>query len=368
MDRISVFFPTLAGGGAELVMLTLAQGFLQRGYAVDVVVVKAKGELRERVPPRARLIELGSSRVIFSVPALARYIRRERPVALLSTLHTANAAAVMAGLIQRRSTRVAIRQADHLSRGLGQGSDASTLLLQWLVRWSYRHADAVVAVSAGVADDLAERLGLQRSRIHVVPNPIVTPELVELARRSPEHEWFADGAPPVVIGVGRLTRQKRFDLLIRAFARVRERCEARLMILGEGEERNRLQTLIRELGLEQHAVLVGFVKNPFAFLARARVFVLCSDWEGLPGALIQALACGTPVVATDCDSGPREILQDGRFGRLVRVGDVGELSDAIHGGLTQPRLPPLAEGVVPYTEARSVDAYLRILRGHELHQ
>jgi glycosyltransferase involved in cell wall biosynthesis len=140
------------------------------------------------------------------------------------------------------------------------------------------------------------------------------------------------------------------------------------MILGEGEERNRLQTLIRELGLEQHAVLVGFVKNPFAFLARARVFVLCSDWEGLPGALIQALACGTPVVATDCDSGPREILQDGRFGRLVRVGDVGELSDAIHGGLTQPRLPPLAEGVVPYTEARSVDAYLRILRGRELHQ
>jgi glycosyltransferase involved in cell wall biosynthesis len=208
-------------------MLTLVRGFLRRGHAVDIVVVKARGELLPRVPPQARLIELSGSRVIFTVPALVRYLRRERPMALLSTLYTANAVAIMARIVARGCTRVVIRQAAHLSRDFEKGKGGAPPLLRWIIRCSYRRADLVVAVSTGVADDLVARLGLQRSRIHVVPNPIVTPELVELARRSPEHEWFADGAPPVVIGVGRLTRQKRFDLLIRAFARVRERCEAR---------------------------------------------------------------------------------------------------------------------------------------------
>ena len=361
-DRISIFFPTLAGGGAEQVMLTLADGFLRRGHPVDVVVVKAQGELLARIPPRARLIELGAGRVIFSLPALVRYLRRERPMALLSTLHTANAVAVMAGLILRGATRVAIRQADNLSRGLERGRSESIPLLEWLIRWSYRHADAVVAVSTGVADDLAERLRLPRSRIHVVPNPIVTSELRDLASRSLDHEWFATGAPPVVIGIGRLTRQKRFDLLIEAFARVRECRDARLMILGEGEERHRLQTLIRELCLEHSVVLQGFVENPFTYLSRAQVFALSSDWEGLPGALIQALACGTPVIATDCDSGPREILQGGRLGRLVPVGDVGSLAHAIQTALNEPRVSPPFEACLPYTESTGVDAYLRILQ------
>jgi glycosyltransferase involved in cell wall biosynthesis len=261
----------------------------------------------------------------------------------------------------RGSTRIAIRQADHLSRGLEKGSNAK--LLKSLLRWSYRHADAVVAVSTGVADDLQRRLGIPRSRIHVVPNPVVTGNLTYLANQSVDHEWFATGSQPVVIGVGRLTRQKRFDLLIEAFARLSERCKARLVILGEGEERSRLDALIRKHHLEQDALLAGFVQNPFAYLARAHVFVLSSDWEGLPGALIQALACGTPVVATDCDSGPREILQGGRFGRLVPVGDVAALAEAIHEVVSRPRVPPSPEGCLPYTESVGVDAYLRILRG-----
>ena len=359
--RIAMFVPTLVGGGAERVMLTLAHGFLGRGHAVDVVMVKAEGALVTRIPPGARVIELGTRRVILSVPALARYLRREQPVALLSTLDTANVVAVVAARIARQSTRVAIRQANHLSRSLER---ASVPLLSALVRWSYPHADAVIAVSSGVAEDLAERLGLRRARIHVVPNPIVTRELVHQAGRPLDHAWFAADAPPVVLGVGRLTEQKRFDVLIQAFALARARCEARLMILGEGEELPRLQGLIRELRLEEVVSLQGFVDNPFPYMARSRVFVLSSDWEGLPGALIQALACGTPIVATDCDSGPREILQEGRLGRLVPVGDVAALADAISTAVREPRMPLETDACLPYTESAAVETYLRILHGH----
>jgi glycosyltransferase involved in cell wall biosynthesis len=343
-------------------MLTLAHGFLRRGHPVDVVVVRAQGELLPRVPPRARLVELATKRVAFSVPALARYLRRERPMALLSTLPTANLVAVLAARMVRPSTRVAIRLASLLSRDLERGMGPSSSLLRWVVRWSYPHADAVVAVSTAVADDLAGCLRLERCRIHVIPNPIVTNDLVDLAHRSLDHEWFASGASPVILGVGRLGVEKRFDLLIEAFARVRERCESRLMILGEGAERHRLQALIRERHLEACVSLPGFVENPFAYLSRARVFVLSSDWEGSPGVLIQALACGTPVVATDCDSA-REILQEGRLGRLVPVGDASALADAISAVLGEPAVSPPADACLAYSESSGVDAYLRMLRG-----
>jgi glycosyltransferase involved in cell wall biosynthesis len=230
-----------------------------------------------------------------------------------------------------------------------------------LVRWSYPRADAVVAVSDGVADDLARRLRVPRSRIHVVPNPIVTPDLADLARRRVDPTSFAAGAVPVILGVGRLTMQKRFDLLIEAFARVRRRHDARLMILGEGEDRPQLEALIRQLGLEQQVALPGFVANPFAYMARARVFVLSSAWEGLPGVLIQALACGTAVVATDCDSGPREILQGGRLGRLVPVGDVAALADAISSTLDEPPVRSTADRCLRYSESTALDAYRRVL-------
>jgi glycosyltransferase involved in cell wall biosynthesis len=218
-------------------------------------------------------------------------------------------------------------------------------------------------VSSGVADDLARRAWITRTRIHVVPNPIISPDLLRLARSAVDHEWFATAALPLVLGAGRLTPQKRFDDLIRAFARVRQSHDARLMILGEGEERARLQALIRQLQLEHVVALPGFVENPLACMSRAKVFVLSSAWEGLPGALIQALACGTAVVATDCDSGPREILQGGRLGRLVPVGDVTALGEAICAALREPSQPAAGEAYLPYTESAGVDAYLRILRG-----
>src|SRR5690606_29880659 len=154
-------------------------------------------------------------------------------------------------------------------------------------------------------------------------------ELDELAKADPGHRWFAAGQPPVVLGVGSLTPRKDFATLVEAFAELRRRRPARLIVLGEGPERARLERLVDDLGLSDDVDLPAFTRNPFAYMSRAAVYVLSSNLEGLPGSLIQALACGCPSVATDCPSGPREILQDGRVGPLVDVGDAGAMAAAI---------------------------------------
>ena len=362
MSRLALFMPSLAGGGAERVMLTLAKGFLDRGYGVDLVVVTAEGPLLKDVPTGVHLIELRSKRVLSSVFRLAQYLRRERPAALLATITNANAVAVVARWLSGQETRVVIRQAYHLTRGLELESFSviEAMLERLLVRWCYPRADLIVAVSKGVAADLQTRSYLRGTAIQVAPNPVVTSELRRLAEMDVDHPWFQTGAPPVILGVGRLTVAKRFDVLIRAFAQLRPRTNARLVILGEGEQRQSLENLVQQLGVADAVSLPGFVSNPFPAMAKSKVFVLSSAFEGLPGVLIQALACGTAVVATDCDSGPHEILEGGRFGRLVPVGDVESLAEAIHAALCDP-VSPSQEACFPYTDSSSVDAYLQLL-------
>jgi len=358
--QVALFLPALDGGGAERVMVNLARGFTQRGLSVHVVLARARGVLASDLPPSVRIVELRARRVATSLPALIRYLRRERPAVLLSTLVTTNLVAVLAARLAGLGTRTVIRQALTLYSGqpTRKGSGVAYFLLRRLYRW----ADEVVAVSQGVAGDLATATALPRERIRVLANPVVSPELFTLARAAPDHPWFAPGHDPILLGVGRLTAQKDFATLIRALALVRRAVRARLVILGEGEDRPALNVLIRSLGLEDSASLPGFVRNPFAYMARADAFVLSSQWEGLPGVLIQALACGVPVIATDCHSGPREILRGGRFGRLVPPQDVAALAEAIIATL-QCRGPVVPDDAWrPFTQEAAVDAYLRILQ------
>jgi len=219
----------------------------------------------------------------------------------------------------------------------------------------------VVAVSRGAADDLARTSGLPRDRVQVVYNPVLSPALMALARQAPGHPWFAPGQPPVILGVGRLTRQKDFPTLIRAFAEVRRCRSARLMILGEGEERGRLEALALELGVADDVALPGFRENAMAYMAGSALFVLSSAWEGLPTVLIEALAAGTRVVSTDCPSGPREILQDGRLGALVPVGDAVALTGAMIDALARPPSTVPLEALTPFTSEAAVDHYLRLI-------
>lgn len=362
--RVALFLPSLFGGGAERMMVNLASGLAARDVPVDLLLIKADGPYLADVSERVRIIELRAPRVSQSIFELVRYLRRERPVGLLSTLNHPNLAAITAKLVARVPTRVVVRQANTLSASTNGAPRLLPRVVRRLIRHAYRRADRIVAVSDGVATDLARVTGLPRERIEVIPNPVLTPELVEAAREEPTHPWFAAGGEPVVLGVGRLKKQKDFPTLLRAFAQVRRQRPARLVILGEGPDRPMLEALARTLGLDEAVSLPGFVPSPFPHMARAAVFVLSSAWEGLPGALIQALACGTPVVATDCESGPREILEHGRYGRLVPVGDPSALSEAILATLAEPhRATVPAQALRRFSQDVAVDRYLGVLHG-----
>jgi glycosyltransferase involved in cell wall biosynthesis len=359
-ERVALFLPDLTGGGAERVMINLARGLADHGLPVDLVLVRAVGPLLAEVPRGIPIVELRGGTVLGSLPKLVRYLRRVRPRALLSTLNTANVVAIWAGRIARSPTRIVVRQADTFSRTRA-ATRGGHRLIPLLVRHSYRRADGVVAVSAGVARNLATFTRLPLGDIHIAPNPVVTPDLHARSREPLDHPWFGEGAPPVVLGVGRLTPQKDFSTLIRAFGQVRRRTEARLMILGEGAERERLEGLARSLGRAEDVALPGFVSNPIAFMARAAVFVLSSAWEGLPAVVVQALAVGTPVIATDCESGPREILRDGRFGLLVPVAGEVAMAEAILEVIGSPKAPVPREAWQSFTHENAVGEYLRIL-------
>jgi glycosyltransferase involved in cell wall biosynthesis len=358
---IAFFLPTLAGGGAERVILNLADGISERGLPVDLVVASAEGPLLAQVAPAVRLLDLHAPRVIRSVVPLTSYLRRERPRVLVASMSHANLVALWAARFARRSTPVMVTVHNTMSHSTAQQGRLAERIWPHLLRTFYPWSACIIAVSHGAADDLARNSGLSRDRVEVVYNPVITPEMIEQAQRPPEHPWFRSGEPPVIVAVGRLTGQKDFATLIRAFAAVRRCRSVRLLILGEGEDHQRLEALARELGVADDVALPGFRDNAVAYMAKSAVFVLSSAWEGLPTVLIEALAAGTRVVSTDCPSGPREILQDGRLGALVPVGNAPALAGAITEALAGPAIPLPLDALTRFTRDAAVDHYLRLI-------
>ena len=300
-------------GGAERVMLNLAAGLAGEGLEVDLVLASACGELLARVPQTVRVVDLGARRVLTSLPPLVRYLARARPHAMVSAMNHANLVAILARRLARVPLRLVVAEHNTLSRSTRHAGSLRDRAMPLLSRWFYPRADAIVAVSQGVADDLARVAGLAAERIHVVYNPVVTPELAAQAAAPVEHPWFAPGEPPVILAVGRLTRQKDYPTLLQALVEVRRERPARLLVLGEGEERAPIEAMVRTMNLAGAVLLPGIDPNPYRYMARAAVFAMSSAWEGLPTVLIEALAAGATVVATDCPSGPREILAGGRW-------------------------------------------------------
>ncbi len=358
---IAFFLPSVRGGGAQRVIVNLAQGLTERGLPVDVVLATAEGVFLDQLPESVRVVDLGVRRLIRSLAPLTGYLRRERPRILVSSMSHANLIALWAARLARRSTPVMVTVHNTMSQSTPDEGGLSARLSPHLLRAFYPWAASVVAVSRGAADDLARTSGLSRDRVEVVYNPVITPAMLAQAGRRPDHPWFAAGEPPVVLGVGRLTRQKDFPTLIRAFAEVRRQRAARLIILGEGEDRPALEALIAELRVGGDVALPGFREDAMACMAGSALFVLSSAWEGLPTVLIEALAAGVRVVSTDCPSGPREILQDGRLGDLVPVGDVAALAGAMSRALEAPPTTVPAESLAPFTRDAAVDHYLRLI-------
>jgi len=360
---IALFVPNLGGGGAERITLNLALAFLERGIHVEIVLVRKGGVWCAHTPANLRIVDLGVRGTLSAVVPLARYLRAVRPTALLSALDHANVCALFARRLSGVSTRTVI--AIHAVHSYTAAHDRSWRgrLQRMLMRRCYRWADAVVAVSHGVADVTAQMTKVPRSRIHVIYNPVVTPEMLSKAKEPLEHPWFAPGQPQVAMAVGSLLTLKDFFTLIRAFSTLRKDRAVRLMILGEGPERPRLEGLVRELHLEDDVALPGFVENPYAYMSRAAVLVLSSKWEALPSVLIEGLALGVPVVSTDCDFGPREILAHGKYGTLVPVGDADALAEGVRQALCAGPSSLPVDALAPFGVETPVREYLRVLLG-----
>ena len=359
--RIAFFLPSVRGGGAQRVVVNLIQGMTERGIRVDLVLATATGPFLKQLPPGVRVVDLGARRLMGSFAPLVRYLRRERPRVVVSSMTHANLITLWASRVSGTGTPVVVTVHNTLSQASQERSALDGVLEPYLLRAFYPWSASVVAVSRGAADDLASTSGLSRDRVEVIYNPVISPDIMALAREVPDHPWFGPGQPPVILGVGRLTRQKDFPTLIHAFGQVRLRRPARLVILGEGEDRPALERLVAELALGDVVSLPGFRDNAMAYIAGSGMFVLSSAWEGLPTVLIEALAAGTRVVSTDCPSGPREILENGKLGALVPVGDVAALAAAMSAGLEQPRGSYPAGALAQYTRDAAVDHYLGLI-------
>ncbi len=360
--QLAVMLSFSGQGGVERMMMNLVEGFAARGCRVDLLALGEPGVVLNRLPAGVAYVDLGVRHSTLAVPGLTRYLRRYRPAALLVAKDRAIRSAAVARRLAGVSTRLIGRLGTHLSTSL-EGQGRLRRQSRYLpMRWCYPMVDAVVAVSEGVAQDVRRITGLSVARVPVIRNPVVTADLLSSARQPVDHPWFRHGEPPVILGVGRLTRQKDFPTLVRAFARLRRARPCRLFILGEGRQRAQLQALTETLGVAADVHLAGAVSNPYAYLRRAGLFVLASMWEGSPNALTEALALGTPVVATDCPSGPREILADGRYGPLVPVGESEALARAMAAVLERPLAPQrLQEAATGYTVEASTAAYLHVL-------
>jgi glycosyltransferase involved in cell wall biosynthesis len=359
--RIALITSAMEGGGAQRAFAKLASGIAATGRDVDLVVGRAQGPYLAEVTPEVRVVDLGVRRFAHAVIPLARYLRRTRPVAVYSALDYVNVVTVTAHALARVDARLVVSERNTLSVAAQNSARRRTRWMPTLVRLAYPRADAVVAVSPGVAEDLVARCGLTAETVHVLPNPVVTSEMLRMRDEPVTHPWLLDRSAPVVLAAGRFVPQKDFACLLEAFATVRRTRAAKLVILGDGRLRPELERQADALGIAADVSFPGFCPNPYPAMAAADVFVLSSRWEGSPGALIEAMACGTRVVATDCPHGPRQVLDGGRYGRLVAVGDASALAAAIDDALAGRVDVPPPESWSPYDQDTAVAACLELL-------
>ena len=332
---------------------------------LDLLLIRAQGPHLTNIPANVNVIRLNAKHTLTSIPELTRYLRHHRPAAMLVAKDRAGRAALIAKLFARVftriDTRIVIRLGTHLSTALAQRSAFNRWLRTAPMRFLYPLAHKIIAVAEGVRQDTLMLARLPDTAVVVVRNPVITEAMLANAVEPCPHPWL-DESIPVVLGVGRLSRQKDFPTLINAFAKACQQRKLRLIILGEGGDRNALQALVDKLGLTDAVAMPGFDANPYRWLSRADLFVLSSRWEGSPNALTEALALGVPSISTRCPSGPDETLAEGRYGTLLEMGDSDAMAEAMLATLVSP-LPAatLKQAVSEYKDHISAQHYLRLL-------
>lgn len=350
--HIGFFIPSMRGGGAERIFVNLANGLSKKGFKVGLVLAQKEGPYLKDISNNVNIVDLKSSRIIKSLFPLTKYLKKESPDVLISTLTHVNLISIGAKIISKSSAKLLIRQAINYRIP----SNKVRLVLE---RNLFKRADHVIAVSNGVKDSLVEKLGIPDKKIRVIYNPVFKQEIIDKSKESVNHPFFKENQK-IILGVGRLSRQKDFTTLIKAFNRIKTD-SIKLIILGEGRDREELEKLLTEMGLEKYVSMPGFVENPYAYMAKADVFVLSSKIEGFANVLVEALSCGTNIVSTDCPSSPDEILEGGKYGRLVPVGDVEKLAEAIIASLANPLDKEiLLNRARMFSAERAVEEYIKI--------
>ena len=350
-------------------MCNLAEECVRQGEDVTLVVGHTdKNCYTVSSVLRDRFVTLKAKNIISEVWKLAAQIRSMKPDVLYATLDRSNISALAARFINPKKPRVIVRLSNTLSASLSGTSGVRRWVRFLAARFLYYRADKIVAPSEGVARDYRRAVPCcPRERVQVIYNPAITPEIRTFYNAPVQHPWFADNKEiPVILAVGRLHRQKDYPTLLKAFADLRGHMKARLVILGEGEERNDLDALSRKLGISDDIDLPGFVSNPYPYMKQADLFALSSQWEGLPNVLIEALGAGTAVVATDCPSGPDEILEGGVYGSLVPVGDYKALSSAMQKQLScESDAPILMNRAEQFTAEQATQKFLQLVYENE---
>ena len=362
--RIALLVPTFEIGGVERVFTNLANGLHQCGAEVDLVVGWAGGEMAKSLERDIRVFDLCSRRMMKSIPRLAKYLRTRKPEAAIAAMTHCSAAAVAARAISGQETMIIGTEHNTMSRIRENTAGLKYRLMPRWSRWALDLADVVVAVSSGVADDLSAQTGIARESIRVIYNPVINNGLYSAAGAEIDHPWFQPGEPPVILGVGRLDRQKDFSMLVRAFRIVRDHRVARLVILGEGPDRSEIEQTIADNGLLGDVVLPGSEVNPYRFMKHSALLAMSSRWEGFGMVLVEALALGVPVVSTNCTHGPAEILCDGRFGVLVPVGDEKAMAQSLLLALDDPLRCSDASHLEKFSTRVAALSYLSLVAQH----
>lgn len=358
---IALLLPDLRAGGAERVAVNLANSFAQRGYAVDMVLTSATGEFMTDLRPEISVVDLHAKRLRGALFPLTRYLRHARPDVLLACMWPLTVIALWARRLARGPTRVVVAEHTTWSRDEIVRSTTNRWQVRTTMHFAFPGADGVVAVSQGAADDLARFARIKRDAITVIYNPVVGEAYSSVGDPLDPPAWWT-GPHRRVLAVGTLKAIKDYSTLLAAFAKLREQIDARLLILGEGECRPALEAQARQLGIDAHVFMPGFVKDPTPYYQHADLHVLSSTGEGLPTVIIEALAAGTPVVSTDCPSGPREILCEGKYGRLVPVGDAQALAAAMAESLSATHdREALKARAQDFSIDKAADRYLELL-------
>jgi len=369
MPKLIQFFGSLNIGGIERSMVNLSHQFQRAGVEVVLVLLRREGPLEALLPEGVTVVSLQEKRnTFFALPKFIRALKIHQPDAVLAAHPNINFVAVWARLFVRKRPRLVISERSSLSMASKSSNRISLQYRALLEKLFYPLADGIVAVSGALADDIARSTGIPRCKITVIYNPVFSENIREFIHEPVPTGSFPPNTP-VILGVGRFVEAKDFKTLVHAFAAVRSRQTAKLILLGDGPLRDELSSLVHQLGLDEDVRFPGFVTNPYAYMARASVLVLSSRYEGFPNVLAESLACGTPVVATDCETGPAEILENGRYGKLVPIGDSVAMAGAIQETLASPPDPEiLRRRAASFSASSSARQYLSLLfPDHSVH-